>query len=136
VALLRKGWKAAAAVVLVAVLSLIVIIGNITGFDRRGLLVIYAIGAGVGLAVSVAATLMLKFKVRNLRAKSLILTIGALFGGGAFLSMAAVSEPLAGQAASDTGLLILNYALGYFMVGVSADALRVRKALGKQKSAK
>ena len=135
-ALLAKGWKAAAAVVIVGLLSGIVMGGNLLIENRRCFATIFAVGAVVGLLVSIAVTVLMMRKAPGLRAKNLILTVGAVAGGAVVLSIQAVSEPLVGEKAADTGMIILNYMLGYFMVGVTMDAVRVYRRARRAKEKK
>ncbi len=132
-ALLAKGWKAAAAVVIVAVLSAVVLGGNLTTQGRLGFIRVYGIGALAGLLVSLTTAILIRRKAPNLRAKNLILTVGAVVGGAALFCVQSVAELLVGEKASDTGMLILNYALGYFMVGVTFDAIRVYRAAKRKR---
>jgi hypothetical protein len=136
VALLAKGWKAAAAVAIVAVLSAVVLVGNFTSHGRLDFSKVYGIGAVAGLLVSLTTTILIRRQAPRLRAKNLILTVGAVVGGAALVSVQPVAEMLVGEKASDTGMLILNYALGYFMVGVTFDAIRVYRTAKRKKSAK
>jgi hypothetical protein len=136
VALLGKGTKAAAAVAVVGVLSVIFIVSDLTTEDYRGFVVIYGIGAAAGLAVSVIASIQMKRKVSYLRLRNFVLTLGVLAGGAYLLMTGTVSEWLVGRIVAARGILMFNYALGYFMVGVTVDALRVRRILKSKQSKK
>lgn len=135
-ALLGKGIKAAGAVAIVAVLSIILVVSDLTSEGHAGFIYIYGIGAAAGLVVSLAAAVLMKRRIARMRAVGIVLTAGVLFGGAAVVSMESVAGPLVGEAASDTGILILNYALGYFLVGVTIDALRVRRIRKLRESGK
>ena len=135
-ALLGKGIKAAAAVAVVGVLSVIFIVSDLTTEDYRGFVLIYGTGAVAGLAVSVIASIQMKRKVPHLRPRNFVLTLGVLAGGAYLLMTATVSEWLLGREVAARGILMFNYALGYFMVGVTVDALRVRRTLKLKQSKK
>jgi len=128
VALLGKGTKAAGAVAVISVLSVIILASDLSTEGHQGFVRIYGIGAGAGLLVSLLTGIFMKRKTPGLRAKSLLLTTGALIIGAALLTMESVSEPITGAKTVDTWILIFNYAFGYFMVGVTIDALRLLKA--------
>ena len=133
-ALLGKKMKSAAAMVIIAVLSLFVIIGNLTTAGRLGFIRVYGIGAAAGLLVSIIALILIKRRVAHLRIKNLLLTLGGLIGGAALLSISSLSELLVGEKVSDTGMLIINYALCYLTLGVAVDAIRVFRAAKRKES--
>jgi hypothetical protein len=120
--------KTAGAVAIVAVLSLIIIISDLTTEEYFPLIRIYGIGAAVGFLASLAASFLMRRPGPGLRAKSLLLTTGALVVGAAVLSTATVSKLLLGAENPDLYMLLLNYAFGYFIVGVSFDAMRIVKS--------
>jgi hypothetical protein len=128
VALLGKGIKTAVAVVIVAVLSIVVIASDLTTEGRAGFVIVYGIGAVVGLLVSLTAAILMRRRAPGLRAKTLLLTTGALVIGAALLSMESISETVVGVKTGDTWMIVFNYVFGYFMAGVSVDAARVLKA--------
>jgi drug/metabolite transporter (DMT)-like permease len=129
VALVGKGTKAIGAVLVVAVLSILFIARDLATEGHSRFLLVYAIGAAAGLAVSIVTAVRIKNPTPNVRVGNFVLTLGALVCGAAILSMQSVAVPLVGQkGADDLGTLIFNYGLGYFMVGVSFDAVRVSRA--------
>ena len=119
--------KTAGAVAIVAVLSLIIIISDLTTREYFPLVRIYGIGAALGLLASLAASMIMKRPGPGTRAKGILVTTGALVAGAALLSTEALSKALLGPEEPDFGMLLLNYAFGYFMVGVSFDAVRIYK---------
>jgi hypothetical protein len=132
-ALLPARIKALAAVVVVGALSALVILLDLTDEAYSGLVKAYGAGTLAGLCASLAAAFMIRRRTAHVRAKTLALTLGLLFAGTALLASQPVSTFLFGPGTRDSGMLVFNYALGYFAPGVAIDALRVRAALKSQK---
>jgi hypothetical protein len=137
VALLGKGAKAGGAMAVIAVLSIVIIASDLASYDRTGFVKIFGIGAAAGFCASMLAMFLMKRRAANLRLKNLVITVGALLGGAAILSADSVALYLVGRPGVDQkGVYLLNYAIGYFAVGVSMDTLRVLRAVRRQKSEK
>ncbi len=136
-ALLGKGAKASGAMAVIVVLSIIIITTDLASYDRKGFVKVFGIGAAAGFCASMFATMLMKRRAANLRLKNLVVTVGALLGGAAILSADSVALYLAGQPGIDQkGVYLLNYAIGYFAVGVSMDTIRVIRAMHRQNAKK
>lgn len=136
-ALLGKGAKASGAMAVIAVLSIIIIASDLASFDRTGFVKVFGIGAAAGFCASMLAMFLMKRRAANLRLKNLVVTVGTLMGGAAILSIDSVALYLAGRSGIDQkGIYLLNYAIGYFAVGVSMDTIRVIKTIKRQNEKK
>ena len=93
-----------------------------------GYLKVYIIGAALGALASTIAAARIKRARPNTRSTNLILIIGVFVAGSVAVSLTVVQRLLFGKAAPQTGLLLMNHALGYFLVGVTFDAVRLAKA--------
>lgn len=127
-ALLGRMTKTVGAVFFVAALSVLVLHADLKTEAGVGYLKVYAIGAALGAVVSILAAIQIRRAGPNVRVANLLLTIGALIGGSIAVSLGPVKESLFGQAKAQAFMLLLNHALGYFLVGVTVDAVRLAKA--------
>lgn len=136
-ALLGKGAKAGGAMAVITVLSIIIIATDLAAYGRTGFVKVFGIGAATGFCASMLTMFFMKRRAANLRLKNLVITVGALLGGAAIMSADSVAMYVAGKPGIDQkGVYLLNYAIGYFAVGVSMDTLRVVRAAKKQNSEK
>lgn len=136
-ALLGKGAKAGGAMAVIAVLSIVIIVSDLASYDRTGFVKVFGIGAGAGFCASMLAVFLMKRRAASLRLKNLVITVGALLGGAAILSADSIALYLAGRPGVDQkGIYLLNYAIGYFAVGVSMDTIRVVRARHRQNAKK
>lgn len=126
-----KKTKAVLAVVAVAILSAIFAYSGITELGLIQYLYIYLGGAVFGLAASIATILIVRRKGAAGRWPVLILTIALLAAGILLFSFPHFRSFIFGTAELSFAHLCINFALGYFAVGLIFDAHRVfRKRSG------
>jgi hypothetical protein len=126
-----KKTKAVLALMAVAILSVVFAYSSITELGLIQYLYIYLGGAVFGLAASIATILIVRRKGAAGKLHVLILTIALLIAGMSLFSLPSVQSFLLGSAELSFAHLCINFALGYFAVGLIFDAHRVfRKRSG------
>ncbi len=128
-ALVSRGVKAAAAIAVVIAISALILSNNASSGHLRGYFILYAIGAAVGLVVGIFNAVQIKRGGAHLRIRVLFVIVFALVAGSAALSLDSVARPVfGGSMPKDSTPYFVNYALGYFLVGVAFDAARIVRA--------